>query len=112
MAFTKEEIDQFIKGLHNYQQEEIKKSPNYNGIIEYVTGATTSLSIISRDYLLREFSFFPQLLQSIEHPTAKDKLVLDVLSHPDVFGYTNLYTYPWFIQYCVTKNTEAALQAV
>jgi hypothetical protein len=118
MAFTKEEIEEALNspsvGIPGLQPD--IEIPGYNTIyqpvMDYLVGKITSLSNLQLDYNAYGCVRLLNLLKNIEHPSANDHLILQVVHHPDLAHLIKYFYSQWLFQYALTHSGKTALQAV
>ncbi|HYO20811.1 MAG TPA: HEAT repeat domain-containing protein, partial [Flavisolibacter sp.] len=96
---------------HWMRTGDLQNSPGFVSIVSYLTGETPSIQGIPPANENYQFSLFLSLLQSPAAPSEKDKLVLNVLFHPDVFQYVRHYVFHWFTQYLMENDDEKTIQS-
>ncbi|MGF2411605.1 MAG: hypothetical protein ACQUYJ_04720, partial [Ferruginibacter sp.] len=85
MAFTIEEIEKALVTenpewqLHFPVNTGLQQSINYPIITDYLTGKSSSLNGLQHDDKIYFWGVLTNLLQDIEHISAKEMLLLDVI---------------------------------
>ncbi|MCW3108954.1 MAG: hypothetical protein JWQ09_3460 [Segetibacter sp.] len=115
MPFTLEQLtEHFELGQNDLSSWNtyFKSHPNYMVVIDYLTGNNHSLQGLlstNENYALRDLL---SLLKDIEMQTQNDTLILNVITHPDAYPFTQNYLDQWLISYAANKNTASAIAAV
>lgn len=112
MAFDPIIIEDHLKELASRStfDAEYVQHPNYSIVSDYLTGKTTTLHGIvpaNESYLLFHLA---ELLESVEQPTANDKLLLDVLFHPNILPNIQYNFLNALARTAIAKNSDACIQ--
>src|SRR6187551_2739034 len=91
---------------------EVRKTVNYEVIIDYLTGKTNSLAGLQQDNNNYLWIQLVNLLKDFEKPSANDHLILDIIRHPDMIHIMDNVFSVWLINYALTHTSENSLQAV
>lgn len=95
-TFTIEEIDQALQARandpyhFNYSLKELQQSANYSIVTDYLTGNSNTLQGIQHSYLLNVFNGLISLLEPIENATAKQQLLINLLTDANFIPYTHI----------------------
>ena len=117
MAFS---LDQLEKAMmeqnellsYHFDMTQMKQTPNYTAVIDYLTGKTNTLTGLQTDFSSFIWTQLINLLNDLERPAANDHLVLNVIRHPDIFPSVEYHFHYWLVKYALSRNSKGAVQAV
>ncbi len=114
MAFTIEKLneffDQFQENTYPYNAS-FKQHPNYSIVVDYLTGKSQSLQGLTPTHENWSLVGLISFLEDIEQPSVNDKLLLDVISEPNIYPYLQHAFAQHLIWNAEHKNTPSALAA-
>jgi hypothetical protein len=118
MPFTLEEIETALLTQHGnsgkffHIEAGLEKSVNYPIIVDYLTGKSNSLQGIQYDDKIYYWGALVTLMKDIEHVSANDQLVLDVIYEPVLSQHINHYFNHWMLLFFFKRKTDSAFQAI
>lgn len=115
MAFTKTEVEAALKKPTNEYGVEadlkyFEANVNYPAIMDYLTGASTSLQQLQQhyDYI---WGALTNLIKTIEPPSADDELVMSLMRNPTMRNLS-AYLSSWLVHYALKNPNERSFKAV
>ncbi|MBX3254123.1 MAG: DUF4132 domain-containing protein [Chitinophagaceae bacterium] len=113
MLFSKQEIldvigDDPLKNFpgNNYNPSQLT---NHNIVIDYLTGATSTLSNTIQDFSVYSLTGLLKLLKNPLNPDQGDQLILNVVNHPDFYPYLSGQYYSHLFWYFLSHPSEEHL---
>ncbi|MCU0321660.1 MAG: hypothetical protein MUE72_04545, partial [Chitinophagaceae bacterium] len=117
MAFTIEEVTAALVKprpewpMYFPQNVQFQTDANYSAIVDYLTGKSSQLNNIQFDYTtIHCWHTLINLLNSLEHLSANDQLVIDVFMHPTLSNHLLHSLNEWIVWSIRHIKTDAAFQ--
>lgn len=95
-TFTVEEIESVLQTQANdpyqfsYSLKDLQQSANYPIVIDFLTGKSNTLQGLQHSYLLHTFNSLVTLLEPIENVTARQQLLISLLTDISFISYTHV----------------------
>lgn len=116
-TFTVEEIEKVLQEQandphqFNYNLKDLKQSANYGIVIDFLTGKSNTLQGLQHSYSLSVFNSLVKLLEPVEIVTAKQQLLISLLTDNYFISYTHVPFQNLLVDYLYAKPSAERLAA-